>query len=109
MVSPQYRFLQSRIDKTKVKILVRPGDSPRPEPTAEPLSEDIGTKGDTPMPITENEPRQESESVGNLPAEKGVEAEKVIARTDSIPIIKRLTGKRPKLPSIRSRFIEVTE
>jgi len=57
--------------------------------------------------MAENEPRQES--VGNSPAEKGVETEKVIAQTDTIPIIKRLTGKRPKMPSIRSRFIEVTE
>jgi len=88
---------------------VRPCDPPPPEHTPEPLSEDIGTNGDTPISIAENEPRQESESTGNLPAEKGVETEKVTAQTDTIPIIKRLTGKRPKLPSIRSRFIEVTK
>jgi len=49
------------------------------------------------------------ESAENSPAEEGVEIEEVIAQTDTIPIIKRLTGKRPKLSSIRSRFMEVTE
>lgn len=89
-------------------------DSPPPfpeEPTSEPSSGDTQAKDETPISITENKQGQESKSVENLPSQVDVETEQntATAKSDTVPIIKRLTGKRPKLSSIRTRFIEVTE